>query len=204
MPMDTSTLPPIEIIYSKKKGSSASIKEGKIILRISSLASAEERKAHIHHLLQRMMPLFDRWEKKIDVLAQLHPLATLEFVGGNLCMLPDVDNASLEKILLRHARDHVLPYVSEILLQWKSYMGIEKEHSVSIKHVSSRWGSCSTSGHIMIALKTLLLPEELFEYVCVHELAHLVHMNHSAAFWEKVASAMPHWKTLRKELHTYQ
>lgn len=202
--MDNSALPPIEIIYSQKKGSSASIKDGKIILRISSLASSVERQEHIHHLLQRMVPLFEHWEKKIDVLGDMLPGSILRFVGGTTMVVPELDNSRIQKMALAHAKTHVLPYAKEVLTQWKAYMGIEKSHQVIIKNVSSRWGSCSTSGQIMIALKTLLLPEELFEYVCVHELAHLVHMNHSKNFWEQVAVAMPHWKTLRKELHTYQ
>lgn len=70
----------------------------------------------------------------------------------------------------------------------------------SLKYMTGRWGSCSSSGGISISSRLLLAPHEVMDYVLIHELAHLVHMNHSPAFWKEVTRAMPHYKQSEKWL----
>ncbi len=62
---------------------------------------------------------------------------------------------------------------------------------IFFKHQRSIWGSCSSLGNINISTRLLFAPDEVLDYVCIHELAHLTHHNHSGAFWELVRSAMP-------------
>jgi len=71
---------------------------------------------------------------------------------------------------------------------------------VFIKNSRSRWGSCSERGNLNFNYRVALLPEALVDYVVVHELCHLIHFNHSPAFWAEVARAVPNWRTLRREL----
>jgi predicted metal-dependent hydrolase len=70
----------------------------------------------------------------------------------------------------------------------------------SLKYMTARWGSCSSQGGISISSRLLLAPHEVMDYVLIHELAHLVHMNHSPAFWQEVSRAMPHYKQAEKWL----
>jgi len=66
---------------------------------------------------------------------------------------------------------------------------------VSIKYTTSRWGQCHTgSGDIHLSTRLLLAPLPIIEYVIVHELAHLVHANHSRRFWDRVGQADPDYK----------
>ena len=62
---------------------------------------------------------------------------------------------------------------------------------ISYRFTTRRWGSCGANGDISISTRLLLAPRAMLEYVCVHELAHLVHHDHSANFWLEVAQAMP-------------
>lgn len=71
---------------------------------------------------------------------------------------------------------------------------------VFIKNSRSRWGSCSERGNLNFNYRVALLPEPLADYVVAHELCHLIHFNHSPAFWQEVARAVPNWRQARREL----
>ncbi len=67
-------------------------------------------------------------------------------------------------------------------------------NSIKIKCVKSMWGSCSSQKNIMLNWRLILAPTFVQNYIIVHEVSHLVHMNHSKAFWSTVASLMPEYK----------
>ncbi len=69
-----------------------------------------------------------------------------------------------------------------------------------IKDIKSAWGSCSSKKAITLSLNLVQKREELIEYVVLHELCHLKHMNHSKEFWNLVGKYMPNYKERRKEL----
>lgn len=71
---------------------------------------------------------------------------------------------------------------------------------VSIRKQKSRWGSCSRNGHISLNQNLMVFNLETIDYVILHELAHLVHMNHSTAFWDLLSSWCPNYKTYEKNL----
>lgn len=62
---------------------------------------------------------------------------------------------------------------------------------ISVRDTTSRWGSCSRSGALSFSWRLILAPDAVFTYVVAHEVAHLKHMDHSAAFWRTVAQLMP-------------
>jgi predicted metal-dependent hydrolase len=70
-------------------------------------------------------------------------------------------------------------------------------NNIRFKYTNSSWGSCSKKGNINISTRLLLAPEDILEYVCIHELAHLVEYNHSRRFWFLVEKAMPDYKEKR-------
>ncbi|MBQ4107756.1 MAG: M48 family metallopeptidase [Lentisphaeria bacterium] len=63
--------------------------------------------------------------------------------------------------------------------------------SVRIGSAQTRWGSCTSEGHIRYSWRLGLCPEPLVDYVVAHEVAHRRHMDHSPAFWREVAALCP-------------
>lgn len=72
--------------------------------------------------------------------------------------------------------------------------------SIHVRFANSRWGSCTSQGKIMFNSRLAAIAPILIDYVIIHELCHLIHLNHSNLFWEEVEKYLPNWKELRKEL----
>lgn len=66
-----------------------------------------------------------------------------------------------------------------------------------------RWGSCSSSGVICLNWRVVMLPPKIIDYVIVHELCHLVELNHSKNFWKLVGTFLPDFERLKKEIKDY-
>ncbi len=67
----------------------------------------------------------------------------------------------------------------------------------------TRWASCSAKGNLSFNWKLILTPEPVIEYVVIHELAHLQHLNHSERFWDLVARHCPGWRDHKKWLRQH-
>ncbi len=71
---------------------------------------------------------------------------------------------------------------------------------VCIRDQKTRWGSCSSKGTLSFNWRLILAPSDVLDYVIVHELCHLTHMNHSPEFWAAVEAVCPDYRTSRKWL----
>lgn len=69
-----------------------------------------------------------------------------------------------------------------------------------LSRAQRRWGSCSAAGVVRLNRRLVHLAPELVDYVLAHEMAHLVEMNHSTAFWRVVESICPQWRLYRRQL----
>lgn len=72
--------------------------------------------------------------------------------------------------------------------------------SVRLKYNHSNWGSCSRNGNINLSTRLLFAPDEVIDYVIVHELAHLSELNHSPRFWKIVERVMPEYRKMERWL----
>ena len=74
---------------------------------------------------------------------------------------------------------------------------------VTIRDPRSRWGSCSTRGSLSFSWRLMLAPERVLDYVVAHEACHLVHPNHSAAFWALLEEQFPAHREARDWLRDH-
>lgn len=104
--------------------------------------------------------------------------------------------AALRRWLRDHARGHLLPWLDQVSLD----CGLPFARA-TIRSQKTRWGSCSARGHISLNWQMIFLPAPLVRYLCVHELCHTVHLNHSRRYWALVRRHEPgyaeHEKALR-------
>ena len=103
--------------------------------------------------------------------------------------------AALRDWLMRAARERLEPRVEALA----AATGVSFER-VSIRRQRSRWGSCSVRGTISLNACLLFQRPEVVGYLVIHELMHVRHMNHSAAFWRAVEQHCADWRTLDREL----
>ena len=68
---------------------------------------------------------------------------------------------------------------------------------ISLRDTRSRWGSCTTDGSLMYSWRLIMAPPRVLDYVAAHEVAHLIQMNHSAAYWAVVEGIFPGWQAER-------
>ena len=94
---------------------------------------------------------------------------------------PDKLRAALRAWLMRAAHDRLAPRVAALAAATGVSYG-----QVSIRRQRSRWGSCSARGTISLNCCLLFQRPEVVDYLIVHELMHVKHMNHSARFWQAV------------------
>lgn len=74
---------------------------------------------------------------------------------------------------------------------------------ISIREQKTRWGSCSSKGNLNFNWRLLFAPEEVLDYIVVHELAHRREMNHSPAFYRIVESVLPNYKKEQRWLREH-
>jgi predicted metal-dependent hydrolase len=69
-----------------------------------------------------------------------------------------------------------------------------KPKSIEVEESRTKWGSCSSSKKLTFNYRLAMAPIEVIDYVIIHELCHLLHMNHDRSFWRRVGSIMPDYK----------
>ncbi|WP_049804117.1 M48 family metallopeptidase [Desulfosporosinus acidiphilus] len=69
-----------------------------------------------------------------------------------------------------------------------------------LKDQKTRWGSCSSRGNLNLNWRIIMAPDQVIDYLIIHELAHLTHLNHSPEFWQRVERFIPEFLTWRKWL----
>lgn len=173
----------VEIIRSKRRSMAIQIRtDGSVVVRVPMHASDRAIKrfvsAHARWIADNRGQMFERRKKLADNPYDIPAWESL--------------SAADKKIVKQKIMEHVDYYARRMEIDYGS---------ISMRNQKSRWGSCSSKGNLNFNYRLAYLPEELLDYVVVHELAHRRHMDHSAAFWEEVETYYPAYKKCRQMLN---
>ena len=159
-----------KIVRSKRRTAAFSItRTGEVMLRIPMFVSDKEANRMIENNRDKLSALVERWERS----QAAKPIYR------------DEDIPQLKTIAINR-----LPARVEY---WAAKMGLSPA-SVKITSAKARFGSCNSRRSICFSCFLMLYPDDAIDYVIVHELAHLKHMNHSAAFYRLVEHYLPDYR----------
>jgi len=121
------------------------------------------------------------------------PLRRARMEGGVLLVPPGRRAGAACATWLREAAFRRLDPVSR---DYAAVLG-RTPGRITMRDTRSRWGSCTSDGNLMFSWRLVMAPPEVLDYVAAHEVAHLVEMNHSRAFWALVERLVPDWRMRR-------
>lgn len=164
-----------DVKYSARRTIALAIKDGRLVVKAPYGTTSEK--------IRSVILSHKRWIEK-HIKAQ-------EERNARIGTLTDERIKELKKLAKK-----IIPLKVEY---YSKIMGL-KYGRITITSAKTRFGSCSSSGNLSFSYRLMLYPEEAIDYVVVHELAHLVELNHSERFYNIVASIMPDYKERQKIL----
>ena len=153
------------VIYSGRKTVGISVRDGEIIVRAPRGMLTEQ--------IEAILAKHEKWIKKTLISSKVKR-----------------DRYDLSADEISQLKSEALPYFADLVEKYSALMSVCPSR-ISITSAKKRFGSCSSKGNICFSLYLMLYPESAREYVVVHELAHLIRMDHSREFYRIVSSVMP-------------
>lgn len=213
----------LEVIYSRRKTLAIAIKpDGRVIVR----APSGLREKSIEGIVMGKAPWILRKKKEIEdrysnhrrgyidgdlflYRGKTYPLeirvdeavvrAHMQFQNKFVIETPIESKAIYKELLEKFYRKCTKELVQERVSYYQPILGVNPNRIV-IKEQRTRWGSCSSLGNLNFNWKLSMAITEALEYVVVHEMSHLMHMNHSKAFWQLVEDTLPDYRVGRNWL----
>lgn len=173
---------PYTLVRSKRKSYAISISsEGQITVRVPLHTTERELNRILidkqHWLITRYLEILEKQASR--------PVSDLT----------DAQRADLTRRYIAAAKE----YFPKRAAYFRQFTG-GTYNRITIRDQKTRWGSCSARGTLSFNWRLMLAPPAILDYVVVHELCHLTHMNHSTAFWQAVESVYPDYRSARKWL----
>ncbi|MBA6390195.1 M48 family metallopeptidase [Colwellia sp. BRX10-3] len=100
-------------------------------------------------------------------------------------------------------KERVEDYIEQHLVAFSQQMSLHAS-SFKVRKYKARWGSCNSRGELSFNYLLKMLPAWVIDYVIIHELCHLEHMNHSTSFWQLVAAHCPEYQSAKHWMQLHQ
>lgn len=121
------------------------------------------------------------------------------FCSQGTCFLAKGEEAQLWEQAERLYRSIAREQLERRVADYANRMGV-RPTGLRITGAKGRWGSCSGKNSLNFSWRLILAPEPCVDYVVVHELCHILHHDHSTAFWQEVERWFPDWRQCREQL----
>lgn len=220
---------PVRIMYESRFNNRVTVNKNGILLRISERQTKEEQRKNIDTLLKWAKEKLGDKPELLDSLPQrkyvngeilqvgeheftisifYHDKATstAKIFRNNIVislakgLSPDAEGTTCSYLVAKCLCRHFQPIITERLHELNDRNFKKKLGQIKMKYATSFWGHCATNGNIVISVRLMFAPRSVIEYVLIHELAHLVHHDHSPRFWKLVETVMPSYRNAEKHL----
>lgn len=119
---------------------------------------------------------------------QEHPLL---LKNGYFCLMSNNGSAAnADSAFKEFYRTKGKDRIPERVAFFERRMGV-KAKTIKIMELKNRWASCTPKGNLNFHWKCMMAPPTVLDYIVVHELAHLIHANHTEAFWNEIDKVLP-------------
>jgi predicted metal-dependent hydrolase len=146
--------------------------------------------------------IIEKWDKEYVSVRVLNWKIMVKYPENEI-----VRDEKIQKMIRRGIERALMIEAMEFLparvMQLSKQLGF-KYKSLTMKNGKTRWGSCSSDNRINLNLHLMRLPDDMIDYVIVHELCHTVQKNHGPNFWGLMEKVLPKSKSLNRELKKYQ
>ncbi len=199
----------IKIVKEQRKSLMLKILSEDAILVKAPLRSADSA---IQKFIDSKRGWIDRHLKKMKMLANF----ANSFDFDNLIYENAIPIMETKSLRLDYERLSERTRLKSIKNQYLSMFSVLKERTLQLAEKfrfkvdkilpcssTVKWGSYSSTGELKLNYKIIILPQDLVDYVIVHELCHIRHMNHKPQFWREVERFYPDYKKARNEMKLY-
>lgn len=209
-----------EIIPKKIKNLYIQVKDGKVYVKIPYQMDRKKVQEFVHEktnwiaskLIQEKKKFVRHQTEKIKLLGKVYPVQ-IQGVDGTrinvekrehkICVCVPKGCETNEMLIQSVIKNYYMQEAKQVYAgMLKNLIAITnlQPNAWRVRDIQYAWGSCSTKRNITLSLNLIQERQQVIEYVILHELCHLKHMNHAKAFWDLVAEYMPDYKIRRKEL----
>ncbi|AMW79005.1 hypothetical protein AMD27_08990 [Acinetobacter sp. TGL-Y2] len=164
---------------------------------IETWQKQQEKIIHIDKTLPTELKLFNVNQPFTVIYQTQKKSFNLDIENHQLLISDRQPEAYLKAFVIAYAKQHLPVYLQEVSQACDLHYG-----KCSIRQPKTRWGSCTSKHDIMLNSGLVLFSKEITRYVCVHELAHTKHFDHSASFWNEVQKYDVNFQQHRKILKT--
>ena len=135
-------------------------------------------------------------KKEIDRIVEKNEAWIIKHIEKIKMKKAEYDALNIKKLTpeeIKTLADQALKIIPQRVKFFAGQVGVDYGR-ITIRNQKTRWGSCSNKGNLNFNCLLMLAPDEILDYVVVHELCHRKEMNHSKAFWAEVEKVLPDYR----------
>ena len=108
-------------------------------------------------------------------------------------LLRKKDESMAKQLFIGFYKEKGLPKIVERVERYQKRINVNPKQ-IRIMELQNRWASCSEKGNLNFHWKCTMAPLDVLNYIVVHELVHLIHKNHTKAFWNEIDTIIPEYQ----------